>query len=177
MQMNRFSTARVFRAMALLAFAQIFQSQGALARPDEWLAPLTPRSASMVIDARTGESLFASNPDLRLPPASLVKMMTLYLAFRAVETGEISLDSLVTISDAAANQSPPRLGLAAGQQIALRYLIRATAVQSANDAAVALAEALAGTEPAFVTMMNARAAAFGMENTSFANATGLSREG
>lgn len=89
--------------------------------------------AAMVIDARTGEVLHSRNADTRLHPASLTKMMTLYIAFEAVRMGEIGLDTKVRISKKAAAEPPSKLGLRPGQQIALRYLIRASAVRSANE--------------------------------------------
>ncbi|MEM6477678.1 MAG: serine hydrolase, partial [Pseudomonadota bacterium] len=82
----------------------------------------------MVMDARSGEVLHARNADTRLHPASLTKMMTLYIAFQAVQRGEISLDTAVTISAKAAAEPPSKLGLRAGQKIRLRYLIRAAAI-------------------------------------------------
>jgi len=98
----------------------------------------------MVMDNRTGEVLHSRNADTRLHPASLTKMMTLYVVFDAVERGEIGLDTVVTISGKAASEEPSKLGLKRGQRIKLRYLIRAAAVRSANDAATALAEAVSG---------------------------------
>lgn len=133
--------------------------------------------ASIVMDARTGETLFARNADARLHPASLTKMMTLYIAFQAIERGEIGLDSLVTISKQAANEPPSRLGLKAGQRIALRYLIRAAAIKSANDAATAIGEAISGSEAKFAARMNATALAIGMTNSTFKNANGLTQPG
>ncbi|MEL6324921.1 MAG: serine hydrolase, partial [Pseudomonadota bacterium] len=103
----------------------------------------------MVIDARSGEVLHSRNADTRLHPASLTKMMTLYIAFEAVENGEISLDTKVRISKKAAAEPPSKLGLRAGQRISLRYLIRAAAIKSANDAATAIGEAISGSEAAF----------------------------
>src|SRR6056297_2260913 len=91
--------------------------------------------AAMVIDARTGEVLHSHNADTRLHPASLTKMMTLYIAFSAIRDGEISLDTQVRISQHAASEPPSKLGLKSGQRIALRYLIRAAAVKSGNDTA------------------------------------------
>jgi D-alanyl-D-alanine carboxypeptidase len=129
--------------------------------------------AAFVIDARTGEVLHARNADTRLHPASLTKMMTLYIVFQAIERGEISLDTMVTITPEAANEPPSKLGLRAGQQIALRYLIRAAAVKSANDCATAIGIALEGSVPAFAARMNRTAAAMGMTNTTFRNANGL----
>lgn len=133
--------------------------------------------ASMVIDARSGEILFARNHDTPLHPASLTKMMTLYVVFQAIEHGEISLDTMVTISRNASNEPPSKLGLRPGQRIALRYLIRAAAVRSANDAATAIGEAVSGSEAAFTARMTQTARAMGMGSTTFHNAHGLTRAG
>jgi D-alanyl-D-alanine carboxypeptidase len=129
------------------------------------------------MDARSGEVLHARNADTRLHPASLTKMMTLYIAFQAVERGEITLDTKVKISRHAASEPPSKLGLKAGQQIAFRYLIRAAAVKSANDAATAIGEALEGSEAAFARRMNRTAKALGMTRTTFKNAHGLTESG
>ena len=141
------------------------------------LAALAAPYADYVIDVRTGEVLHQENADTRLHPASLTKMMTLYIAFEAIERGEITLDSKVTISKHAAAQPPSRLGLKAGQTIALRYLIRAAAIKSANDAATAIGEAIEGSEPAFAKRMNRTAKALGMTRSSFVNANGLTAKG
>jgi len=141
------------------------------------LSVLAAPYAAVVIDARTGEVLHARNADTRLHPASLTKMMTLYIAFEAVERGEISLDTKVRISRHAASEPPSKLGLKAGQRIALRYLIRAAAVKSANDAATAIGEAISGSEAAFARRMNRTAKALGMTRTTFKNAHGLTETG
>jgi len=133
--------------------------------------------AAMVMDARTGEVLHSRNADTRLHPASLTKMMTLYIAFQAIERGEITLDTEVRISRNAASEPPSKLGVRAGQTIRLRYLLRAAAVKSANDAATAIGEAIAGSEEAFATRMNRTARAMGMRNTNFINAHGLTQSG
>ena len=133
--------------------------------------------AAMVIDARTGEVLHSRNADARLHPASLTKMMTLYIAFEAIRLGEITLDTEVTISRNAASEPPSRLGLQAGTRIRLRYLIRAAAVRSGNDAATAIGEAISGSEAAFARRMNRTAIALGMNRTTFRNAHGLTENG
>lgn len=133
--------------------------------------------AAMVMDARTGEVLHSRNADTRLHPASLTKMMTLYVAFQAIQRGEITLDTPVTISSNAASEPPSKLGLRAGQTIQMRYLLRAAAVKSANDAATAIGEAISGSEDAFATRMNRTALAMGMRNTTFRNAHGLTQSG
>lgn len=133
--------------------------------------------AALVMDARTGEVLYAKNADTRLHPASLTKMMTLYITFQALERGEISLDSVVTVTPHAASQPPSRLGLRPGQKIQVRYLIRAAAIKSANDAAAALGDFIGGDEARFAARMNATAKAIGMKSTTFKNANGLTRAG
>lgn len=138
-----------------------------------WAAPF----AAVVIDARSGETLYAKNADARLHPASLTKMMTLYVTFEELRAGRITLDTMVTISKHAAAQPPSRLGLKPGQKIALRYLIRAAAVKSANDAATAIGEAVGGSEAEFAKRMTRTAKALGMKNSTFKNANGLTAPG
>ena len=133
--------------------------------------------AALVMDARDGSILHSENADQRLHPASLTKMMTLYVAFEAVENGEISLDKKIKISKKAASEPPSKLGLKAGQRITLRYLIRAAAIKSANDAATAIGEAIEGSEAAFARRMNRTAKALGMKRTTFKNAHGLTQQG
>jgi D-alanyl-D-alanine carboxypeptidase len=133
--------------------------------------------ADMVIDARTGEVLRSRNADTRLHPASLTKMMTLYIAFEAIENGEIDVDKKITISRHAANERPSKLGLRTGQKISLRYLLRAAAVKSANDAATAIGEAISGSEAAFARRMNRTAKSLGMTRSTFKNAHGLTEKG
>ena len=133
--------------------------------------------AAIVQDARTGEVLHAENADTRLHPASLTKMLTLYIAFEEIERGRMSLDTQITVSRHAANQPPSRLGLKAGQKIALRYLIRAAAIKSANDAAAAIGDAISGDQEKFAARMTRTAKALGMKNSTFANAHGLTARG
>jgi len=132
--------------------------------------------AAMVMDARTGEVLHSRNADTRLHPASLTKMMTLYVVFEAVRLGEISMDTPVTISQNAAS-TPYALGFRAGSQVELRFLVRAAAVRSSNDAATAIAEAISGSEAAFARRMNRTARELGMTRTTFRNAHGLTADG
>ncbi|MFK7879878.1 serine hydrolase [Roseobacter sp.] len=148
-----------------------------------WLLVVLPLSAAAapyaayVMDARSGKVLHSRNADTRLHPASLTKMMTLYIAFQAIERGEITLDTKVKISRHAASEPPSKLGLKSGQRIAFRYLIRAAAVKSANDAATAIGEALEGSEAAFARRMTRTAKALGMSRTTFKNAHGLTESG
>lgn len=133
--------------------------------------------AAYVMDARTGETLYSENAETRLHPASLTKMMTLYIAFEEIERGNLSLDTMITVSKNAAAQPPSRLGLKAGQKIQLRYLIRAAAVKSANDAAAAIGDHIGGTTEKFAARMTKTAKAIGMKNTTFKNANGLTAKG
>ncbi len=134
--------------------------------------------AAFVMDARSGKEIYAQNADTRLHPASLTKMMTLYLAFTAIERGQVRLDTKFLVSQHAAGQQPSRLGLKAGQRIELRYLIRAAAVKSANDAATTIGEGLGGgSEAVFARQMTAMARNLGMNNSNFRNANGLTAEG
>jgi D-alanyl-D-alanine carboxypeptidase len=133
--------------------------------------------AAFVMDARTGEVLHSRNADTRLHPASLTKMMTLYMAFKAVESGQLSLDQKIKVTRNAASEPPSRLGLKQGMRISVRHLIRAAAVKSANDAATLLGEAIAGSEAKFAAKMTAQAKALGMKRTTFKNAHGLTASG
>lgn len=133
--------------------------------------------AAYVMDARTGETLYSDNADTRLHPASLTKMMTLYITFSEIEAGNVSLDTIITVSKNAAAQPPSRLGLKAGQKIQLRYLIRAAAVKSANDAASAIGDHIAGSPEKWGARMTRTAKALGMQNSTFKNANGLTAKG
>ena len=138
-----------------------------------WSAPY----AALVMDARTGEVLHSRSADRQLAPASLTKMMTLYLAFVEIESGRMDLDQMITISANASSEPPSKLGLRRGQRISLRHLIRAAAIKSANDAATAIGEAISGSEAAFARYMTETAHAMGMNNTQFRNAHGLTQSG
>ena len=133
--------------------------------------------ALYLMDARTGETLYAKNADTPLAPASLTKMMTLYITFQEIEAGHVTLDTMITVSKNAANQAPSRLGLKAGQKIALRYLIRAAAVKSANDAAAAIGDYFAGSPAKWGARMTATAKSLGMKHSTFKNANGLPTKG
>jgi D-alanyl-D-alanine carboxypeptidase len=133
--------------------------------------------AAHMMDARTGQTLFESNADTPLHPASLTKMLTLYIAFEEIERGRLSLDSMITVSKNAAAQPPSRLGLKAGQRVQLRYLIRAAAIKSANDAAQAIGDAIGGNQAEFAKRMNQTARALGMRHSTFKNANGLTAKG
>lgn len=131
------------------------------------------RYSAIVVDAETGVVMYERNADKRRHPASLAKMMTLYLVFEALEAGKITLKSKLRVSRRAAGQAPSRLGLRAGTSIRVRDAILALVTKSANDVATAVAEALAGSEIEFAKRMTARARQLGMTRTRFTNASGL----
>lgn len=131
------------------------------------------RFAAIAIDPQTGRTLFARNADARRYPASLAKVMTLYVAFDEIEAGRLRLSDRIVVSPRAAAQPPTRVGLRAGGRLTVREAIDVIAVKSANDVSVALAEHIAGTERAFAERMNRKARALGMTSTRFTNASGL----
>lgn len=137
------------------------------------VAPAEAKYASMVVDADTGEVLHAVNADNRNYPASLTKMMTLYLLFDALDRGQVKLTDRMPVSAHAAGQAPSKLGLRPGQTIEVEDAILGICTKSANDAAVVVAEFLGGTEPAFADMMTRKGREIGMRQTVFRNASGL----
>ncbi len=138
-----------------------------------WFKSASAERASLVFDPDTGTVLHAKNVKLKSFPASLTKLMTLYLLFEALESKHINLEDKVVVSADAERQPRSRLGLKKGWQITIEEILLALIVKSANDAAVVAAEQLAGNESDFVIMMNSRAATLGMSDTWFGNATGL----
>ncbi len=135
--------------------------------------PDSDRYAAFVADMETGEVLHARRADALRYPASLTKMMTLYMLFEAMERGELSLETWMPVSAEAASRPPTKLGVPAGREVQVQTAIRALVIRSANDIAVVVAEHLAGSEPEFARRMTERARRLGMENTTFRNASGL----
>ena len=133
--------------------------------------------AAVLIEPESGRVLYEKSPDEKMPIASITKLMTLLLTFEAVHGGKLTLDTLVPVSEHAYHMGGSQIWLEPGEQFTLDEMLRAICVSSANDAAVAVAELVGGSEPAFVEQMNARAAELGMTNTSFRNACGLDTEG
>ena len=136
-----------------------------------------PKYAAIVVDTKTGEVLYSRRADLSRAPASITKIMTLYLAFEAMERGDLNKRDLITMSRFATWQAPSRLGLGRGQKISVDAAIRVIATKSANDVSVALAEKIGGSEEAFARMMTEKARELGMKNTVFRNASGLHTPG
>jgi D-alanyl-D-alanine carboxypeptidase len=135
--------------------------------------PYTPKYSSIVLDADTGETLHNEEADGVRHPASLTKMMTLYLVFEAIKKGRITLKTQMPVSAKASRQAPSKLGLVSGESISLKTAILGLVTKSANDAAVVVAEFLGGSEEAFARQMTQKARALGMSATVFRNASGL----
>lgn len=129
--------------------------------------------AALVIDAHTGKVLHAHNANDQVPPASLTKMMTLYILFEELEAKRLTLNSTIKVSKNAAKQPPTKLGVAAGGTIRVKDAMLAMITRSANDMSVAIAERISGTETAFVERMNHRARSLGLSRTHFGNTSGL----
>jgi len=135
------------------------------------------RYASVVMDSRTGEVLFSRNANKRLYPASLTKIMTLYMTFDALNRGKLKMNQKLKVSARAAGQTPTKLGLKKGSYITVKNAVLGLITKSANDAATVLAEAMAPTEAAFARQMTEKARTIGMTRTSFRNASGLPNRG
>ncbi len=159
----------------ILAFAFVlalipFSSNATSA--NEYPFDLEAKSA-ILMDAATGTVLYEKEADLALPPASVTKIMTLLLVMEAIDEGRVSLDDTVSVSEEAAGMGGSQVFLEPGETMRLEELLKCVVIASANDAAYALAEHVAGSEEAFVRRMNARAAELGMKNTVFENTNGL----
>ena len=137
------------------------------------LAASESKYAAIVVDAKSGEVLYSNHGDSPRYPASLTKMMTLYLTFEAISSGKLRLDDQVAISPHAAAQAPTKLGVSAGDSITVSQAIQGMAILSANDAAMAMAEKLGGSEGRFTALMTLRAQELGMQTTRFVNPNGL----
>src|ERR1700712_5881870 len=133
----------------------------------------SPAFSSIIVDGNSGATLSANNPDASRHPASLTKIMTLYLLFERLDAGKLKLDSEMEVSEYASEQAPTKLGLRPGQTINVEDAIKGLVTRSANDAAVVIAEAISGDEDDFATLMTRKARALGMTKTVYRNANGL----
>ena len=136
----------------------------------------TDAKAAVLMEESTGKALYEDNADERLPIASVTKVMTMLLIMEAVDSGAITLDDMVSVSENAMSYGGSTMFLEAGEQLSVKDMLKGIAVASANDGCVAMAEHLAGSEDAFVERMNARAAELGMQNTHFMNTNGLDED-
>jgi D-alanyl-D-alanine carboxypeptidase len=168
--LTRFSLRLLVIAAILLT--TLAQPAEAARRKKQAAAP-APKYAALVIDATSGRVLHQDNADAKRHPASLTKMMTLYMTFAALERKQLTLNQRLFVSPQAASQSPSKLGLRAGDRLRVEDAILGLVTQSANDAAVVLAEAMGGSEARFAQMMTQTARKLGMSSTIFKNASGL----
>lgn len=169
---------RAVTLLLCLMLAALFILRGFTASAAEFTPATTadfdvPCAAAILVDEDSGTVLYEKNADARRPIASITKVMTLLLTFEALEAGKISLDDFVPVSEHAYHMGGSQIWLEPGEEMTLNDMLKAICISSANDAAVAVAEYVGGSEPAFAEMMNARAAELGMTNTHFVNACGL----
>jgi D-alanyl-D-alanine carboxypeptidase len=182
-----FASSRVLRAcifgLVTVAAGVVFTSDTADARRSrhrhharhhqEARESYSPAFSSIIVDGNSGATLSANNPDASRHPASLTKIMTLYLLFERLDAGKMKLDTEMDVSEHASEQAPTKLGLRPGQSIAVEDAIKGLVTRSANDAAVVIAEAIAGDEGDFAKLMTRKARALGMTKTVYRNASGL----
>jgi D-alanyl-D-alanine carboxypeptidase len=143
------------------------------ARHHEERESYSPQFSSIIVDGNSGATLTASSPDASRHPASLTKIMTLYLLFERLDAGKMNLDTEMSVSEHASDQAPTKLGLRPGQSIRVEDAIKGLVTRSANDAAVVIAESIAGDEDDFAKLMTRKAHALGMSRTVYRNASGL----
>ena len=169
--------AHPIKALMTIGLAVAIGMSGAgdafAARKKARASAASPKYAAIVIDANTGKTLFASSADAARYPASLTKMMTLYMVFEALQRGKISEKTKIPFSAQASAKPPTKLGVKAGGTVTVETIIYSLVTKSANDSAAAVAEYLGGTEEGFARMMTTKAQRLGMSNTVFKNASGL----
>lgn len=165
-------TANILWVVLLFSYLCCLDSSAAWEENIPELAALDCTSA-VLMEAATGRVLYEQNADQALPPASVTKVMTLLLVMEALEKGNITFDQMLTTSENAASMGGSQIFLEVGEQMRVEDLLKSVIISSANDAAVVLAEAIAGSEESFVGMMNSRASELGMKNTHFENTNGL----
>src|SRR4051812_7090563 len=184
--MFRTTSTRALRVcvlgLATLTTAVIFTTDSADARRyrhrhhvrhHEARSSYSPAFSSIIVDGNSGATLAASSPDATRHPASLTKIMTLYLLFERMDAGRMKLDTEMSVSEHASEQAPTKLGLRPGQTIRVEDAIKGLVTRSANDAAVVIAETIGGDEDGFAKMMTRKARALGMNRTTYRNASGL----
>lgn len=165
----------MFRMKYFLSISLVFllyNSSDSHAVSKKNLKAHTPIKSSLVVDAHSGKILHSENATSRIHPASLTKLMTLYMSFDAIKRGVIKLDQILIASSNAENMKPCKLGLVKGESISVKNAIMALIVKSANDAAVVIAESIASNEEKFARMMNVKAKQIGMHHTNFMNSSG-----
>ncbi|NLY43822.1 MAG: D-alanyl-D-alanine carboxypeptidase [Clostridiaceae bacterium] len=168
---------KIMRFFSLISVMLILLNCSVAAQTNPTASLDIKAKSAILVEASTGKILFELNSHERLPPASVTKTMTLLLIMEALDSGRISLNDTVTCSEYAASMGGSQVYLAPGEQMSVHDMLKAIAVASANDASVAMAEHIYGSEEAFVKAMNDKAAELGMKDTQFMNCTGLDAEG
>lgn len=174
---NRAVTLLLCLMLAALSILRAFPASAAGITPSTAADFDLPCAAAILIDEDSGTVLYEKNADDRRPIASITKVMTLLVTFEALEAGKVRLDDTVPVSEHAYHMGGSQIWLEPGEQMTLKEMLKAICISSANDAAVAVAEYIGGSEAAFAEQMNTRAAELGMTNTHFVNACGLDAEG
>ncbi len=159
--------------LIIFAFSLVFAEKGAAQDSPTPAPPIIGAKSYLLIDANSGFELASLKPDQRLAPASLTKLMSAYAIFHALKEEQVRLDDVVTVSEKAWRTEGSRMFIEVGSRVSVQDLLMGMIVQSGNDASVALAEHVAGTESVFADVMNQYAAALGMRSSNFRNATGL----
>jgi D-alanyl-D-alanine carboxypeptidase (penicillin-binding protein 5/6) len=167
---SRVSRSRLWSGICFCVIAGLMVSLSPLSQA---AAPELKAKSAILIDAETGQVLYEKDPDMRLAPASITKVMTMLLAMEAVDKGKVSFDDMVVTSTAASQIGGSQIWLMEGEGMRFEDMLKAVAIVSANDAAFALSEYIAGTEPDFVRLMNDKAKELNMKNTHFENSDGL----
>ena len=173
MKRTKYKALRLISLILVCLFASKTLSIGVVAENTNHTELDLDCKSAILMEAQTGKILYADNENEALPPASVTKVMTLLLIMEAIEDKQIALTDMVSASDHACSMGGSQIFLEPGEQMSVEDLLKSVVIASANDAAVTLAEYVAGTEDAFVEMMNARATELGMENTVFENTNGL----
>ncbi|MBQ8914862.1 MAG: D-alanyl-D-alanine carboxypeptidase, partial [Clostridia bacterium] len=160
-------------ALILLSCVQVYSADESREEIKD-IKPFDVEAESAVLmEAKTGRVLYAKSADKALPPASVTKVMTLLLVMEEIDSGNMKLSDMISVSEYAASMGGSQVFLEAGEEMSLEDMLKSVVISSANDAAVALAEAVAGSEEAFVAKMNEKAAELSMKSTHFENVTGL----
>ncbi len=174
---GRLQLARLGRLAMIVLIGSMMSTVPAEAKKRGKRSNYSPPQAAMVVDAYSGKVLYAESADTPRYPASVTKVMTLYLLFEKIREGKLTLDSQLTVSEDAASRPPSNLNLEPGSTITVRDATFALVTKSANDVAAVIAENIAGSEAAFARLMTQKARAIGMSNTTFRNASGLPDRG
>ena len=168
---------KIIKIAALALAAVVLMPIGINAQENKGLSLTIDAKAAVIMEASSGEIIFEQKGDERLAPASVTKVMTMLLIYEALAQNRIGWEDVVTVSEHAASMGGSQVYLEVGEQQTVRDLVKSVVIASANDGAVALAEFISGSEESFVDLMNKKAKALGMENTSFRNACGLDADG